>query len=349
MKRSHGMGDAVMSETYNLYGAVASPFSMKMRAYLRYRRIPFRWISGIEANEIARTKVPHYMVPVLGRPDGTYANDSTPLINELEATFDERRTDPEDPGDAFLAYLIEDFADEWLVNAMFHYRWHGEANQLEASRLILFEGMRGGDGLESIDQMATFWAQRQLKRIPIYAGGEGSFAIVDQTAQELFAIMEAALVHGIYLFGTRPSRAEFALYGQFSQIVEYRYPSDILRRDFPFLVRWTALMNDQSGLEGSWAPLSTRRESPTYTAVEKLMGLIGKTHLPFLEANERAYAAGDETFSFDIDGARYTRAATERNTGCLGPLKDRYAALATDEKLVLEPLLGPTGCLDFLT
>jgi len=36
---------------YTLHGFTMSPFSMKMRSYMRYRRIPFIWSTGERANE----------------------------------------------------------------------------------------------------------------------------------------------------------------------------------------------------------------------------------------------------------------------------------------------------------
>jgi len=70
--------------TLELYGMLMSPYSMKMRAYLRYRRIPFNWRTGLIANHIAETKVQTYMIPVMGYPDGTFENDSTPIIDKLK-------------------------------------------------------------------------------------------------------------------------------------------------------------------------------------------------------------------------------------------------------------------------
>ncbi len=50
--------------------------------------------------------------------------DSTPIIRKLEATYERRSVIPEDPATAFINDLLEDFADEWLTKAMFHYRWY---------------------------------------------------------------------------------------------------------------------------------------------------------------------------------------------------------------------------------
>ncbi len=111
---------------YKLFGATMSPFSMKMRAYMRYRRMSFQWITDERANKVAMTKVASSMVPVLEDPEGVFRNDSTFRIDLLEHRFEDRRAEPEDEADAFLAHLIEDFADEWLLWPFFMMRWRHE-------------------------------------------------------------------------------------------------------------------------------------------------------------------------------------------------------------------------------
>src|SRR5580692_1897711 len=129
--------------TYTLYGALASPYSMKMRAVMRYRRIPHIWRQMEVGDDGIFMNVKAPVIPVLQYPDGTWKNDSTPLIFDLETRHFERSVVPDDPGMGFLAYLLEDFADEWGTKAMFHYRWFRERDQKQMSEWIVFDRLQG--------------------------------------------------------------------------------------------------------------------------------------------------------------------------------------------------------------
>src|ERR1700674_4526752 len=116
-----------------LVGGYGSPYSRKMRAVLRYRRIPFRWIMRGSSADIGIPPVPVALIPVLVFPgrDGasdTAMIDSTFQIKRLESMYRERSMIPHDPALAFLHAMLEDYADEWLTKPMFHYRWKYEAD-----------------------------------------------------------------------------------------------------------------------------------------------------------------------------------------------------------------------------
>src|SRR5471032_1416957 len=115
------------SEPIALSGAPGSPYTRKMLAVLRYRRIPYRFLprSGPALKGLPRPKV--QLLPTFYLPNATgeleAVVDSTPIIRRLEAECPGRSVIPTDPGLAFIDQLIEDYADEWLTKAMFHYRW----------------------------------------------------------------------------------------------------------------------------------------------------------------------------------------------------------------------------------
>src|SRR5262245_48151104 len=108
-----------------IVGMPGSPYSRKLRAVLRYRRIPFAWIhqGSPESRGLPQARVQLLPQLILGGPDGVAAahTDSTPLIRELEKRYSTRSVLPSDRGLAFIDALLEDYGDEWLTKAMYHY------------------------------------------------------------------------------------------------------------------------------------------------------------------------------------------------------------------------------------
>src|SRR5262245_21970648 len=112
-----------MNAPFRLYGAELSPYSVKVRSYLRYKGVEFEWLQRTQARqeELAQF-AKHPLLPVLVDSDDTAIQGSTPMIEALERAFPEPSITPEDTGLAFVSALLEDYADEWLNKAMVHYR-----------------------------------------------------------------------------------------------------------------------------------------------------------------------------------------------------------------------------------
>lgn len=324
---------------YKLNGALGSPYSLKMRALLRYRRIAHLWVHGADAREaLAQVKVP--VIPVLEYPDGSFRNDSTALIYDLEARHAERSVIPPDPARAFIAHLLEDFADEWVTKAMFGYRWLSEVDQLQMSRWLAFDALKGG-GLEASQSFAEQFRARQVGRMAMVGCTAENFDLITASTRALFDALEVHVTERHFLFGSRPSSAEFSLYGQLSQLGVDPTPQAMLRRDYPYSYRWLLHIDDMSGLEGSWDD----PEAPWPPIIAALLTQVGAIYLPFLQANAAAIAAGEPTLHICAMGRPYTQGVFGYQVKCLNDLRARYAALGSDARTRLDPLLQETGCL----
>lgn len=327
---------------YKLYGGMGSPYSMKMRAVLRYRRIPHLWVQGAKAQAIAREmRAP--VIPVLEYPDGVRMNDSTPLIYDLEQRHAERSIVPENEADAFLAFLIEDFADEWLTKAMFSYRWLRVRDQERMSTWLSFDALAGG-GLANLEARAKAFRERQVGRTALVGCTEANAPLIEESTRRFLAALEAHVTEGHFFFGTRPSLAEFGVFGQLSQLGVDPTACDMMRADYPYAFRWLAHIDDLSGIEGAWRGSGARPK-----IVGETLKLIGAAYLPFLEANAAAVRAEAEVMRFEALGMSYAQAPFKYQVKCLGELRAAFARLSEGAKADLAPLLEESGCLRALT
>ena len=316
---------------YTLHGALASPYSLKMRALMRYRRIPFVWSAGPAARE-AQQHVRAPVIPVLQFPDGSYANDSTPLIYRLEAEHAGRSVIPPDPAVAFVAHLLEDFADEWLTKAMFGYRWLDEVDQKQMSEWLAFDMMQGG-GLDRSTAWATEFRARQVGRMPLVGCNVENFALIEASAKAVLEVLEEHVVDSFFLFGSRPSLAEFAIMGQFSQLAIDPTPLAMMRAEFPYTYRWLMHLDDMSGIEGAWA------EEPSQAALA-LIAVAGEVYAPFLRSNAAALEAGDEHLALTAMGHDFAQPVFKYQAKCLLELRSRFAALEEADRARAQGWIG---------
>lgn len=327
-----------------LLGAPGSPYSRKMLALLRYRRIAHRMIWGSHMQPLPGYPVPRVkLLPTVYFGEGEAREavvDSTPIIRRLEAEHGGRSVVPRDPLVRFLDILIEDFADEWMTKAMFHYRWHHAEDAANAGPLLIF----WQDGRYADDvalPMAQAIAQRQIDRLYVVGSNDTTAPIIEASYQRLVGIFDRIIQRQGFVLGTRPSAADFAIYGQLTQLgIVDPTPARIMAKAAPRLRAWVDRMDDLSGWpEGEWLS-----HDALAGHLQELLTEIGRVYVPFLRANAGAVAAGDATFETTIDGKLWTQPVFPYQAKCLQSLCAARDALSGEVKAALDALLAGTGC-----
>ncbi len=335
------MGSGVTGmERYKLYGGGGSPYSMKMRAILRYRRIPHDWvlISRETRDELKHDGPP--VIPVLRLPeDGSLHVDSTPLAWMLEERHTERSLFPDDPNVAYLSDLIEDMGDEWVTKMMFHYRWFREEDQRYSSRKIVSDNSPGLRG-ETMIEAARALTARQVGRMPLVGCTPENAPLIEAGYHELLDILDTFVTRDQFVFGTRPSIGDFGLFGQLQVLASDHTPMLIMRSRNPSVFDWVRRLEDASGIEGEWHDFASLRP-----AVHALLEFTGRYYLPFLAANAAAYAEGAETFTVELAGQPFSQAPFKYQVKCYDRLRKRLASSGGGPLL---DVLDATGCLPYL-
>ena len=331
---------------YRILGGPGSPYSLKRRAAWRYRRIPHDWIvppgylgEGGELKAAGKG-----MIPVMQLPDGRYWADTTPMILALEARHPGARSLlPDDPGDRFLALLIEDFADEWLVQPMFDFRWGAEADQDFCARRQM-AGWLGAMPRAQFDAIIERFRTRQTGVLARLGDREVNRPLLRSTYGEVLAAIEAQLEVSRFLFGGRPSIGDIGLFGQLSQCAIDPSASAIMRRDAVRTFQWVQDLDDASGIEGAWRDPAT----PDGPGVTRLLDLIGEVFLPYMVANAAAVRDGAPKVSVALRGQPFVARTAPYRANCLGWLKLALADALAAGAGGLEARLRRHGCWEGL-
>jgi glutathione S-transferase len=333
-----------MSDIYRLHGANPSPYSQKMRALMRYRRLPFVWDNDGTARDVAiKAQLPP-VIPVLRFPDGTLMNDSTPLAYELERRHPNARSViPPDPGLAFLSDLIEDFGDEWVTKMMFHYRWYYADDRRFAQLWITGDRMIGVPA-EKRQAAMTAFNDRQVGRMALVGCTEQNKPVIEESYFRLLDMLNAHVPNMPYLLGSRPSLADFGLFGQLIILATDPTPEAEMRRRAPDVLLWLMRLDDASGVEGEW--IDAAKLQPK--VIPELLRLAAEVYLPFLAANFDAMQHGDKQVSVKLLGQTFTQAPFRYQAKCYDGLKKKFASLPREAHQRIEPLLQETGCLKWL-
>jgi glutathione S-transferase len=313
-----------------------SYFTRKMTAYLDYKGIPwlFRRFASMSPEALA-AGFPGG-TPVVETPDGTFMWDSTSMIHHLELRFPEPAVIPTHPVQRFLCHVLEDAADEWLYRIAVGSRWYFPENAavggFELARDVAARMPMSGDMAH-----AAVGAHVRSSCPPLGVTEDTVRLWVDDVLRPWLRVLGAHLRERPYLFGARPSLADFALFGGNAA----HFTNDPLCRrwadeDGPAVVQHTyRLLEPEDETFGAW-------DDPSATPVTlvALLAELGRHYLPWVS---RACTEGVADVVFG-DGTRVAVRATDFLRDARATLLARYVA---DRSPALDAVLDAAGILPF--
>lgn len=328
-------------ESYVIYGSEYSPFSMKVRSYFRYKNISHEWRPRTFDNMAefqALAKLP--LVPLVHRlSDGEVLQDSTPIIEKLEDRHGGPLVTPSNAAAGFISALIEEYADEWVNKPMFHYRWWREVDQIAVSEGLAKNLKPKGSGEEQAN-LSVQLRERMVPRLSFVGSSAQNKETIEASFITLLKSLEPIFQKRTYLFGGKPSLADFGLFGQVYCCRQQPTTLAILE-EFPAVQAWLDFMLDPK-VVGDWDAWDDVNAD-----LKLLLEIqIGGLYLPWANANSKALRAEESTFNVTLMGREFTQDTIKYAGRSLAELKQKFSAIKGNE--VLEQYLLDTGCLQGL-
>lgn len=313
---------------YRLFGAETSAYSTKMRSYLTYKSVAFDWVPRTQESEDEIKRVSRFAtLPVLVTDSGYAVHDTTPLIEALEADQPEPSATPADPSLGFLACVLEEYADSWLAKAVFHYRWSRKKDQKIAAQRAIDEYYTQSppeDRKASEDRaIETMTGQLKLMQVD---GDLGD--VVEKSFKKFVKLLDDHLRKHLFIFGDRPSIADFAIAGQLIQMMKDPTPAKIIEKDGEFVAKWCEFMSAPTA-SGPFAAFDDLKETLAPIFADDMAAFF----LPWAAENLESSLASAETFSVTLGKDTLTLAPLRSAARSFRELRRKFVTGQTVEAL----------------
>jgi len=283
-----------INDRYTLWGSPLSAFSAKVRSYLIKKRIPYRemYPSHPDFGQRILPAIELFVIPVLETPEGEIVQDSTDIIDYLEARFPEPCFIPETPIQRTLASLLCAFGSEGMLQPSMHYRWsfleqHGDYIRAEFGRAMSQSRDRAERDAMAQPSMAMMAAH--LVHLGI---SETTIPAIEGAYIELLEVLEAHFMLYPYLLGGRPSMADFGfMVGLYAHLSRDPVPAALMKARAPNVYRWCERMNCANIDDGEFPDAADAFLSADTLpeTIEAVLTVVFKTWGPELQAFNTRY------------------------------------------------------------
>ena len=233
--------------TYTLYGSEVSYFTGKARAFLDWKRIDYSEAPATRDiyRDVIMPRVGWPVIPVVLGPGEEVLQDTSDIIDILDARHGPPSVFPDGPVQKLAALLLELYGDEWLVLPAMHYRWsynrdfaYSEFGKLSAPEAPAEEQYEIGRAN----------AKNFEGALPVLGIDARTASAIESGYCEMLDQLDAHFARHEMLLGSRPSIGDFGLFGPL-YAHQYRDPESgkLMRERAPNLVRWVETLRNNGG------------------------------------------------------------------------------------------------------
>ena len=350
-----------MQNQYTLYGVQVSLFVGKVRGYLNYKGLDYQEKAPTLYDFFRRfpRKVGAGVMPVIQARENEWIGDTTEIIETLEARHPTPSIRPSSPRQKIAAMLIEAWCDDVAHPVALHTRWSFPENY------PLFRSEMGKGLLPYAPRFLQNWAvdktaaAQMRKASPNMGVVPQQIELLERWTVELLDVLELHLSQHDYLFGGRPTIADYSLLGLlYGHLSRDPWPQRELIAPRPHLKSYIERLHRGDTASGELLP-----EDAIPETLLPVFDLIFNEFYPLLDAtvksvNEyiqrKGLQAGDQVprafngISFPMCDGEYTRIGLSYALWMMQRIQKKLREMPEDDRTSVAQWFADRGQVDLL-
>ncbi|MEM9624168.1 MAG: glutathione S-transferase N-terminal domain-containing protein [Pseudomonadota bacterium] len=260
------------AQPFRLFGVERSYFAGKVRPAFRAKRIYFEEVYPKRPDYMdLRRRTGNTLLPQVITPEDDTWQDSSEILDHLEARYPTPTLHPPTPVQWVVANLLELVADEFIALAAMHYRWSAPESEQDARAAF---AAQSGEW-----EAPNKFADRMSERLPMLGITKASIPLLEGQYADMLAVMCRIFEDQSFLLGEQMSLGDCGLAGpMYAHLFLDLVPGQIMRNTAMPVAHWIERMNhpNPSTFTG-FLP-----HDALHPAMSDLLKLIGEDAVPML-------------------------------------------------------------------
>ena len=235
----------MVDKHFTMWGTPHSLYAGKLRSYLIKKQVPCREMIASDPRFLSEVvpKIGHMVVPVMETPEGELLQDTTAIIDILEARFPGPCVTPQGPVQRVIAQFFDAYGSNYLLPLAMHYRWTYRAQQELFLRTEFARAIPRMDHAARLEVAGNIMT-RFAGFLPNLGVCDPVIPAMEDSYRELLTVLEVHFQQHPYLLGGRPSIADFGMMAPlFAHLGRDPIPASLMKTTAPSVFRWTERMN----------------------------------------------------------------------------------------------------------